>query len=411
MSFLSRLIYGSRSTEIISMRNPPNWYIQLVGGGPTNSGITVNEEKALSLSAVWACVDIISNTMATMPLHVNKRLFPKGKERDIQSPLYSLLHDNPNPEQTSFQWRKLTNVHRLLWGAGISEIEFDGSGQPIALWPLPPWKVKPKRTQKGSLYYEYHDGEKSKLFQSWEVVVFTTLQTTDDWKSPIQVHREEIGAALAVQEYGAKIFGSGINPAGILSGISFSDEDTEESLRKKYGENYQGLNSGKRLMLLEEGIKFERVGLPPVDAQFLETMRYNVSQIARIYGVPLYMLADHEKQTSWGTGIEEQKDGYMTFTILPIATQSEQELNKKLIKDNTRFCEYMSAGLLRGTMTNRMNAYTKGFAMGMYSPDDLRDLENLNPLPENQGSIYTIPMNLQSLKNIDNKEAQNALPQ
>lgn len=401
MSFLSKLITHNRAESLVSLRNPPSWFVQLVGGGPTYSGIAVNEEKALSHTAVWACVDIISNTMATMPLHVNRRLIPEGKERDINNPLYDLLHNNPNPEQTSFQWRKLTNVHRLLWGAGISEIQFDDMGQPVALWPLPPWKVRPKRTQKGSLYYEFNDGTNIKLFQPWEVVVFTTLQTTDDWKSPIQIHRETIGAAMAVKEYGAKIFGTGINPAGILSGVSFSDEDTEDSIRKKFGDTYSGLNAGKRLMLLEEGVKFERIGIPPVDAQYLETMRFNISEIARIYGVPLFMLADHEKQTSWGTGIEEQKEGYITFTILPIATQSEQELNKKVIKDSQRFCEYMTAGLLRGTLKSRMEAYQKGFSMGMFSPDDLRDMENMNPLPDGQGDVYTIPMNLQSLKNID----------
>lgn len=404
MGIISRLIRESRSDAVISMRNPPAWFLELVGGGPTNSGIVVNEERSLALTAVWACVDIISNTMASMPLHVNRRLSPKGKERAVDNPLYKLLHTSPNPEQTSFQWRKLTNVHRLLWGAGISEIQFDDRGQPVALWPLPPWKVKPKRTKNGNLYYEYNDGTTVHLLQSWEVVVFTTLQTTDDWKSPIQVHREVIGAALAVQEYGAKIFGSGVNPAGILSGISFSDEDTEESIRKKYGEAYQGLNSGKRLMLLEEGVKFDRVGLPPIDAQFIETMKYGVSEIARIYGVPLFMLAITDGSSNWGTGIEEQKDGYVTFTVLPVATQSEQELNKKVLKDDSLFCEYSTAGLLRGTMTNRMNAYQKGFLMGMYSPDDLRDLENLNPLPDGQGDIYQSPMNLQSLKKADKEE-------
>lgn len=388
---------------MVSMRNPPSWFLELVGGAPTNAGVSVNEERALGLTAVYACVDIISNTMATMPLHVNKRLKPRGKERDTENPLYTLLHDSPNPEQTSFQWRKITNVHRLLWGAGISEIEFDERGRPIALWPLPPWRVTPKRTKSGSLYYEYNDNETTRLFQSWEVVVFTTTQTGDEWKSPIRLHREVIGSALATQEYGAKIFGSGVNPAGILSGVTFSDEDTEDSIRKKFGDSYQGLNSGKRLMLLEEGVSFTRVGLPPIDAQYIETMKYNVSEIARIYGVPLFMLASMDGSSNWGTGIEEQKEGYMSFTILPVATQSEQELNKKVIKDRSLFCEYATAGLLRGTMTSRMNAYQKGFLMGMYSPDDLRELENLNPLPNGQGNIYQSPMNLQSLKDVGNK--------
>lgn len=412
MGFLTKMIREQRDTSVISFRNPPNWYLDLIGGGVTESGQVVNEITALSLTAVYACVNIISDTMATMPLIVNKRLYPKGKEKDTNHSLYKILHDNPNPEQTSFQWRKLMNVHRLLWGAGISKIEFDNMGNPIALWPIPPWKVTPKRTEKGSLYYEYQDKAELKLLQPWEVLVFTTMQTGDKWTSPIGIHRETIGAAMAVNEYGAKTFGSGINPAGILSGVQFSDEASEQSLRKKYSDCYSGMNSNKKLMILEEGVNFQTIGLPPEDAQYLETRRFNISEIARIYGVPLYMLADHEKQTSWGTGIEEQKDGYITFTILPICTQEEQEYNKKLIKSDKWFTEYKTAGLLRGTLPSRMIAYQRGASMGLFSPDDIRELENLNPLPDGLGDVYTIPLNMQSLIQLrqSEQEGTNALP-
>lgn len=399
MGFISKLIREQRLASLVSLRNPPDWYVQMVGGGATTSGQLVNEVTALSLSAVWACVNIISDTIAMMPLNVNKHLEPKGNEKAPKHPIYKLLHDMPNREQTSFQWRKMMNVHRLLYGAGISRIEFDRTGTPIGLWPIPVWKVTPKRTSNNSLYYEYIDNGKETLLQPWEVVVFTTLQLTDKWMSPIAVHRETIGAAMAVNDYGAKTFGSGINPSGILSGVSFADEDSEGSLRKKYKDCYSGMNGFSNLMILEDGVKFERIGLPPEDAQYLETRRFNISEIARIYGVPLYMLADHEKQTSWGTGIEEQKDGYITFTILPICTQEEQEYNTKLIKDDNFFTEHKTAGLLRGTLKSRMDAYQKGFAMSLYNPDDLRELENLNPIPEGKGQNFFVPMNMETIDN------------
>lgn len=408
MSFISRLISGKRSSEVISLRNPPAWVVDLIGGGGTASGQMVNETTALSLTAVYACVNLISDTMAQMPLVVNKRLTPRGKEKFPQSPIYPLLHDSPNPEQTSFNWRKLMYTHMLLWGAGISRIEFGRqTGQPRYIWPLEPWKVTPKRTDKNQLYYEYVNPlGKTEVLKPWEVIVITTLQTGDRWLSPIALHRETIGAALAVNEYGAKMFGSGINPAGILSGVTISDEDSEQSLTKKFSECYSGLNSNKHLMILSDQVKFERVGIPPEDAQYLETRKFNISEIARIYGVPLYMLAETEKSTSWGSGLEEQKNGFVTFTILPKCVQAEQEFNVKLLKDDSLFAEFKTAGLLRGTLPSRIEAYQKGFQMGLYSPDDMRELENMNPLPDGQGEIYIAPMNMQSLKDFGKTEKQ-----
>lgn len=403
MSFISKFISENRSDEVISLRNPPKWFLEMTNGGLTNSGQAVNQYTALTLSTVFACVNIISDTMAMMPLVVNKRLYPSGKERFPDSPIYQILHDEPNPEQTSFQWRKLMFTHYLLWGVGISKIEFiKGTGTARYLWPILPWQVQPKRTVKNSLYYEWsHDGIVEPL-QPWEVVIITTLQTGDKFLSPIALHRETIGAAMAVNDYGAKTFGTGINPAGILSGVTISDEDSEESISQKFSDCYAGMNSNKNLMILSDQVKFERVGLPPEDAQYLETKKYNVSEISRIFNVPLFMLNEHEKQTSWGSGIEEQKNGFVTFNILPKCIQAEQEFNKKLLKDESLFTEFKTAGLLRGTLPSRMEAYQKGFNMGMYSPDDLRELENLNPLPDDQGKNHFIPMNMQSLNNIDN---------
>jgi HK97 family phage portal protein len=407
MSFLSSLIGGNnqRSGEsVISIKNPPSWFVKMMGGGPTSSGIDVDEKVALTLSAVYSAVDIISKVIATMPIHLNRRINPRGKAREDMSPLYAMVHDAPNDEQTAYAWKRLTINNMLLWGVGASEIEFV-NGKPAKLWPIPPWRLRPmrsktKKTGRYSLYYEFTDVDGSKIeFAPWQLLVFSTMQTDDKFLSPIGVHRETIGAALAVREYGAKTFGSGINPAGILSGLRFSDEDTEESISQKYTIPYQGLNGNKRLMLLEENVKFERIGLPPEDAQYLETRKADIADIARIYGIPLYMLAEIDKQTSWGTGVEEQKNGFMTFTTLPICTQVEQELNKKLLKNDPQlFYEFLMSGIMRGVLKDRVEAYYKRWQMGSLSPDDIRDFENENPLPDGTGNVYLVPVNMQSIE-------------
>lgn len=390
----------ARSDEIVSLRNPPDWYVKMTGGGPTLAGVPVNEEVAMSLTAVYSCVNLISRTYSVVPAHLNRRLKPRGKERDAKNPLYRLIHDRPNPEQTSFKWRQVSMAHKKLWGAAISEIERDANGYPIALWPIPPWRVQQKRTLADELFYEVTTG--TKIYQLWprDVLVLSELSTTPDkWMSPIALHRETIGSAIAVKQYGAKTFGSGINPAGILSGLAFSEEDTEESIRKKYTVPYQGMDGNSRLMLLEEGVSFTKIGLPPEDAQYLETRRFDISEIARIYNVPLYMLADHEKQTSWGTGIEEQKDGFMTFTMLPEFAEAEQELNLKLLYNNPDlFFEFLTIGLLRGTPKSRAETYKIFQEMGALSPDDIRESENLNPLPDGIGDVYLVPLNFQAVQ-------------
>jgi HK97 family phage portal protein len=404
MGFISSILESRAVNPApFSLKNPPDWVKETIFGGmPTSAGQNVSEEKALTLSTVFSCVRIISNSFAMIPLVVYKKLDPRGKERLQNSQSYKLLHDTPNPEQSSFEWRRLMATHMLLWGAGISEIERDANGFPVALWPIPPWRVTVKRSEIGdkTIFYEILDVNGSKRYILPEnIVVFTFFSlSVETWKSPIAIHRETLGSALAVKEYGAKTFGSGINPSAILSGVSFNEEDTEESIQKKYGAGYSGLNSGSRLMLLEEGVNFERVGLPPEDAQYLETRKMDVAEVARIYNVPLYMLNEIEKQTSWGTGVEEQKDGFVTFSMLPIYVQAEQELNRKVIFEKKAFCEFLLAGLLRGTLGKRAEAYKTFVNMGVYSPDDIREMENENPIPDGRGNIYMVPLNMQSLE-------------
>jgi len=380
------------------------WAIADFIGSPTNSGAIVSEETALAVTTVWSCIKILAWTQASLPLITYKRLKPRGKDRAPNHPLYDLLHTKPNDEQTSFEFRSLLSVHQNLWGAGLAEIEFK-KGTPVALWPIPPWAVKiKKKDSKSTLFYEINlgNGEPKKMIPYYKMLVFPSLQTNQyDWKSPIQVHRETIGYSMALTDFGALTFGQGTNPSGVIYHPSRLKEQSEKDMREAMSK-YAGLSRSHRLMLLEEGMKFERIGLPPEDAQYLESRKFSVADIARIYNIPLHLLQDHEKSTSWGSGIEELNLGFVTFTLRPYLVQFEQEIHRKLFYDSKKyFAEFLIEGLLRGKLTERYNAYQIGRNGGWLSANDIRAFENLNPLPGDQGDIYTIPLNMQDASKIN----------
>lgn len=375
------------------MRGESPWISLPLGEKETKSGAKVSEESSLSVTSVWACVKLISWTLASLPLIVYRRTDNGGKIRARENPVYKLLL-NPNPEITRFQWLSMMTIHQNLWGVGFSEIEFDRTGNPVALWPIPPNRVTPKRTEKGDLVYEVKlDTGEINLLPPYKCLVAPFMQlTADKWLSPIGIHRETVGFAQALTDFGAKTFGQGTNPAGIITHPSHLRETSEENLKKKFAP-YQGLGNSHRLMLLEEGMKFERVGLPPEDAQYLETRKFSVSDIARIYSVPLHLLQEHEKSTSWGSGLEEQNLAFITFTMRPYFVQFEQEISRKLLEGSEEFfSEFLVEGLLRGRIKDRYQAYAIGRQWGWMSANDIRRIENMNPIED--GDVYLSPMNM-----------------
>jgi HK97 family phage portal protein len=398
MPFLTDLLTEKRDL-VSGMKNAMPLLVNVFGGMDTASGKNVNENVALSLTAVYSCIKIIAWNMASLPVITYKSLEPRGKERDKKYYLYKLLHDAPNEVQTSFEWISLMSVHQNLWGAGISEIEFDGNGNPIALWPLPPWLVTPKKIKDSrQLVYEVDVENKKYTLRSNQVVCFRSLGTGmyDNWMSPIAIHRETIGAALAVKEFGAKTFGQGTNPSGIIEMAGAIKEGSEDSLRKKLGQ-YSGLGGSHRLMLLDNGMKFNRIGIPPKDSQFLESKSFDIAEIARVYNIPLHKLQELSKSTSFGSGIEEMNLDFVSSTLRPYLVQWEQEIKRKLIFDE-HFVEFLVAGLLRGKLTERYNAYKTGQNTGFISPDDIREFENMNPIPGGIGNVYMVPLNMQALE-------------
>lgn len=398
MGYFSR---QERRSTPAPLSSPPDWLVDFWGGGVTKAGVAVNEQNALSLSPVWAAINLIADTMGIFPLHIYRNANPTTKEWALNHPLYHILHDEPNEYMTAFDWRYKMASNQLVYGAGISEIEFDKHGQPIALWPIPTPRVISVKTASGRLAYQVTDDRGTiRILPPNQLLIFRFWPKKDGgWLSPVAVHRETIGSALAVREFGARTFGQGTNPAGIVSGIPSNLTEDSKKLLEDNLARYKGLGQSHSIISLEGGIKFERVGLPPEDAQYLETRKFDTSEIARIYRVPLFLLQEHEKSTSWGSGISEMKEAFVVFTMMKYCIQWEQEINKKLLDGNGIFyCKFSMDGLLRGALKDRMGAYEIGSRMGIYSINEIREMEDMNPIDGATGDARFVPMNMHTVQ-------------
>jgi HK97 family phage portal protein len=407
------------------LTDPNSWLARQMGGMVTNAGTHINNDNVYGLSAVYCCIRLLAWTIANLPLHTFKKL-PKGQEKAYDNPLYGLLHDSPNPEQSAFEFESLMTVNQMGWGAGVAEIERDPiTRRPIALWPIPTYCVTPRRTpgQKlliyevnagGTIYKPYQrlDGISEYIWPE-DLIIFPALTSTrDEWRSPVTTHRETFGYAMALKEFGSKTFGQGVNPAGIISVENPLSETAEANLIKAL-EGYTGLARSNRLMYLNAGVKFERIGLPLQDAQFIENQRMQIAEAARIFCIPLFLLNETEKSTTWGSGLEELNSSFVTYSLSPLLVQREQELTKKLFRTTDIsgkvttdfFPKYNVDALLRGKLLDRYMAYSVGRQNTFLSPDDCREKEDMNPLPNGEGERYDTPLNLANV-DIADKIAQ-----
>lgn len=376
--------------------NPAQWLIDwFSGGGASAAGVTVNETTALNVTTVYACVRILAETVASLPLHVYRRLPSGGKERATDHYLYSLLHDQPNPEMTSLELREAQMGHLALWGNAFAEIERDNAGRAIALWPLRPDRMMVRRVN-GALTYEYQlpDGAKAALAPDQILHLRGLSPDGIVGYSPIRLAREAIGLAIATEEFGAKFFGSGAHPGGIVEFEGRLDDQQLARYRKSVQDAYGGLGKAHRLMVLEQGLKYTQVGIPPDDAQFLETRRFQVEEIARFFRIPPHMLADLERATF--SNIEHQSIEFVVHTVRPWLVRWEQGIRRSLFPPQERatyFAEFLVDGLLRGDIKSRYEAYAIARQNGWMSANDIRLLENQNPITAG-GDIYLVPLNM-----------------
>jgi len=366
-------------------------------GTPTATGIKVTEETALQTTAVYACVTLIAQTLAELPMQVFKRIPPRGKELAIDYHLYSLLHDAPNPEMPSFQMRETMQGHILLRGNAYAEIDWDErTGRARGIWPLRPDKMKLNR-DKGKLYYIYTtpDSQEHILpsYRVWHIPGFGYDGLLG--YTPMRLAREAIGLSLATENFGATLFSQGTHPGLIAKMPGKMSGQGSINLDRTLNERYAGLGKAHRLMVLEEGLTIEKIGINPDDAQFLETRKFQLNEICRFYRVPPHLVSDTAPSTSWGTGIEQQNIGFLQYTIQPWLTRWEQWAHMKLMGPEDRkkyFVEFLVQGLLRGDAKSRSEYYNQRFMVGSMSPNDIRAKENENPI--DGGDKYYIPLNM-----------------
>ena len=392
-SFLSRLFKTRASPKNSSWFSPPSFFF-----GTSSSGKAVNEKTALQTTAVYACVRILAETIASLPFHTYRYTL-NGKEKAIEHPIYYLLHSEPNPEMTSFVFRETLMSHLLLWGNAYAQIIRDGRGRVLGLYPLLPNKVIVNRNQHGELVYQYEKEGQTYFLRSYEVLHIPGLGFDGIiGYSPIAMAKNAVGMAIATEEYGAKFFANGANPGGVLEHPGVVKDPA--IIRESWNAVYQGSSNAHRVAVLEEGMKFQSIGIPPEQAQFLETRKFQINEIARIFRIPPHMIGDLEKSSF--SNIEQQSLEFVMYTLDPWVVRWEQAIQRALFTENEKrqyFVKFNVDGLLRGDYQSRMNGYAVGRQNGWLSANDIRELENLNRIPEDLGGdLYLINGNMTKLK-------------
>lgn len=375
--------------------------------GRSTSGKPVNERTAMQTTAVYSCVRILAEAVASLPLHIYQYT-DKGKERVADHPLYSVLHDEPNEEMTSFVFRETLMSHLLIWGNAYAQIIRDGAGRVLGLYPLLPNKMQVDRADNGEIIYIYsRDSEENPNFSTYGQIY---LRRQDVLQipglgfdgligySPIAMAKNAVGMTQACEEYGASFFANGANPGGVLEHPGVLKDPGK--VRESWNAVYRGTNNAHKIAVLEEGMKYQQIGIPPEEAQFLETRKFQINEITRLYRIPPHMVGDLEKSSF--SNIEQQSLEFVKYTLNPWVIRWEQSLQKALLLPEEKkeyFIKLNVDGLLRGDYQSRMTGYATARQNGWMSANDIRELEDLNPIPEEEGgNLYLINGNMTKLK-------------
>ena len=362
----------------------------------SNSGVLVDEETALKTSAVFACVKVLSETVASLPLFLYDEKVDGNKEKAKQHPLYSILHDIPNDEMTSFSFREMMMANLLLWGNAYALIQRDKNGRIKSLYPL---KAKNMTVERDSvtdkIKYTYTNNIKTVTYKPSQIFHIPAF-SFDGVKgvSPITYARESIGLALATEEFGARFFGNGARPGGVLEHPGVVKDPVR--LRESWNKVYQGTSNSHKIAVLEEGMKYHEIGMSPEDSQFLETRSFQLTEIARIFRVPPHMIGDLTRSTF--SNIEQQSIDFVVYSIRPWLVRWEQAISRSLLTEEERtiyYAKFNADGLMRGDFASRMSGYAVGRQNGWLSANDIRQLEDMNKIPTEQGGdLYLLNGNM-----------------
>ncbi len=379
-------LFGGSNRGNVQTANVGNGYRMFTGG---NELPIVDEASSLAISAVFACVNLIARNLATLPFSVYKES-GGASIKNSTHPLHFLIHDQPNSVMTSFDWRCAVFANELLWGNAFTYIQFDVTGKPIALYPLRSDRMSVE-VEGADVSYVYSTGNRKVRYATNEIIHHRHF-TLDGVMgvSPIEQARRTLQMSQAVERFGTALFANGARPSGVLTHPGQLTVEAANRLRENFDRNYSGSDKAGKLIVLEEGLQYSQISINPVDAEFLASRKFQVSEICRIFGVPEALVGQIDRPT-YGS-LADMKDHFMTFTLLPIIKSFEQSVNSKLFGTGSQHYAQMNFdGFLRSDMKTRYEAYQIGRTAGILSPNECREWENLPPIEG--GDTYIEPLN------------------
>ncbi|MCG3135059.1 MAG: hypothetical protein HMLKMBBP_02562 [Planctomycetes bacterium] len=395
-SLVSRLRAGARA--FLLSEEPPESFWKWPGvGRPTLSGVSVTDQTALRVTAVLSCVKVLAESISTLPLMVFERQTNGDKRPAAEHPLSPILHTLCNDEATAQSVRETLCAHVLLRGNAYARVVRDGGGDVREIWPLAPGTIQPERPRRdGPLVFRVSEPgvrpETLRADQVWRIPGLSWGGATG--LSPVALARESVGLAIALEQNTASALKNGARIAGIVTHPHVMEDPEYQRFKSSWDDAYAGVTNAGKTVILEQGAKFEKVGMTFEDLQFLELKKFQVAEIARLFRVPLHMLYDTQAQPR--ANMEQASLEFVVYTLRPWLVRFEQTIARDLLLPSERtrfFAEHNVAGLLRGDFAARMAGYAQGRQWGWWSVNDIRRLENLNGIgPE--GDVYLQPLNM-----------------
>jgi HK97 family phage portal protein len=380
----ARWLAPARPDVRASLANPPEWLVRQFGGRLSATGVMVDADSAMRVTAVYACVRVLAESVASLPFCIYRRL-ANGKEIAKDHPLYPLLHDMPNEIMTSFEFREAGMAAVALRGNAYTRVVRDNGGRVREMVPLPLAYTKPRiASDRRTLLFDVEWPDQAKetltLGECWHVKGMTLDGIIG--VSAIAYAREAIGLALALEEHGARLFSNGARPQGIITLPGSLTQEQVNDNRTAWSDAYGGLQNAHKTAVLQGEIKYQPLTMTSEDAQFIEARKFQASEIARMFRVPPHMIGDLEKATF--SNIEHQAIEFVKYTLRPWLIRWEQAANRDLLTESEReeyFIEFNPEGLLRGDIASRYQAYAIAIQNGIRNRAEIRETENLDPGP------------------------------